>query len=276
MWKTILLLAAVIGIFCYFLTKKIYHNTNTRDVIIATISGIVSGVIVGVFLLSITEDYNDRANENRLRENLEKVTIGISKEFCNQSFGAPIVSRIMPDDYYHVDLNGDGVLEHYEFTASGYKLKDCVLLCMFRDGILDAYVIVTQKEDVYLVRPISNSYLSFAPHYLLSFTYDEFKENVNWDYCSAYDSNEGAFYYYSEMTGGAHVDNYLYLIVGNYAVEYNEKVNMEIYDLVRTKWREGMANDETREELRAEIMRLRSLCKPNTFGAVNYLSLIHI
>ncbi len=264
-------LVIAIGIFAYVAKRRYHSNSTINNVFIAAVSGVISGVIVAVFTLPLGVYFGDSMTKKSIDDSLNKITIGISKDYCNQSFGAPIVCRNLPEDYYQVDLDGDGINEHYDFSAAGYKLNNCVLLCMFRDEALDAYVIVTQKEKSFMVRPISNTILSGKDCYLLDFSYSDFSTNLYWEYCSAFPSNEGAYYHYSEMIGGAHVDNYLYFIVGNYAVQYSSKLYRDnIYELVFKKSREVGEVDEVQEELRSEILELRSLCKPNAFGEVNY------
>ncbi len=266
----------IFAIVFYLLRKKNSDKTNIlRDILLATASGIISGLVVLLFSMPIGTDYNNKLQEELIDENLIKIRLGISKDYCDQIFGAPIISNNLKDDYYKVDLNEDGQFENYSYNASGYKLKKCVLLCVYRDNTLDAFVIISNMQKYYKVKPVSNKYLSGTDRYLLDFSYAEFCKDVQWDLISSYSSNEKAFYHYFEMTGGGHIDNYIYYLIGNYDVTYGHSESLDnLYELVDYGDRCTVAIDTNEssqaDELKRKIILLRNSCKPNVYGEVNY------
>lgn len=226
-------------------------------------SEIVTGVVIGIIILVLTPYVNkaieSQTAQQRLVDNLSSVSLGMSKNYIDGMFGQPVI-----ETEYNKEINEIWFSNHYTegtFISAGYKLADSVLLCLYYNKTLEAFVIVVNKEHLYRIP--ANMYISDC--YLLDFTYADFSEfpdkiegNVP--------ANNDTYAYYSELHYGAGPANYNYFILGSYK-DYREKTYA--YKLMHVGQAYVVNGDSLYPYDKEEHNLMRKKAQPNVFGIVS-------
>ena len=261
------------GILTRFRSRDDRSSVREKSVGSELIVAIVAGIIAGIILLLVTPyvnrwiDKRDAAVE--LKKNLAAVNLGMSKGYIDDLFGSPLVAQTLSEEMFKKEEDIG------EITSSAHRLDGCVLLCMYCDNNLAAFVVVVEEEDLYKIP--ANFYT--AEEYLLDFTYADFSDDPRWIECieGNVPMTSDHWAYYCELYYGANIASYNYFVVGSY------KDFQEGLDVSRLMWIGQdicMGNYKTKlhgpydfsllpDGEEQEYLELRKKVKPNAFGVVD-------
>ena len=221
-------------------------------------SEIVTGVVIGIIILIVTPFVNkvieNQTAQQRLVNDLSSVSLGMSKNYIDGLFGQPIIER----EYEQTITWYSDYQTEETMISAGYKLADSVLLCLYCDKALEAFVVVVNREDLYRIP--ANIYINNC--YLLDFTYADFSETVD-KFEGNIPANNDDYLYYSELFYGAGPADYNYFIIGSYK-DYRKESDTSLLTIM------GQAHmidfDLYNEE---EHYAERAKIQPNVFGIVS-------
>lgn len=145
--------------------KKAFKiNILGSDLSIGIISTIIGGLVVAVIMLYINSNYNSSIEQKQKLAFLNTISIGQSKTYINDMLGSPIVSASLPN--YSLDKD----VPKGNYSNSGYKLKNCVVLCLYNDDSLVAFAIVVNDNNIYEIPDVSSLSWKANNRKLLNFT----------------------------------------------------------------------------------------------------------
>lgn len=222
------------------------------------------GVIIGIIVIVLTPIINDKITNNKIekeiKHNLNNLNLGMSDDYINGIFGNPIIKGELEKSYYGIDEEGQ-----ITFTTAGYKLNNCVLLCLYRNNSLLAFVVVVNEKNIYKVPET----IYLHDNYLLDFTYADFCAEVPSLFWGNVPGNNDDYAYYYEIQYGGGPANYNYFILGNYKdyIVRDEGSNRlmwagQDYAIKDWEWIEDKYNQEEHCKIREEV-------HPNVFGVVH-------
>lgn len=225
------------------------------------IGEIVTGVVIGIILLVVTPFVNHiiehQAAHQELENNLSSVSLGMSKNYVDGMFGQPMIEAEYEET---VVWYSDNQTEE-SFISAGYKLNDCVLLCLYCNNSLLAFVVVVNEAHLYRIP--ANMYLSDC--YLLDFTYADFSETID-TFEGNVPANNDTYAYYSELHYGAGPSDYNYFILGSYK-DYRE--NADASTLMAIGQTHATGDNYLFQYDKGEHYSIRRNVQPNVFGIVN-------
>lgn len=235
-------------------------NKTPAAAISAWVKKNISAIIVGVIVVALTPFVNNlySAHEAKTaqKEHLSEIRLGLSKNYTNQILGDPIIENSSQYSGKYNDVT-EG-----EITTAGYKLEDCVVLCMYEDNSLVAFVVVVNRHGVYDVPPV----LYMDNWKLLDFTYYDHTDKLDVFQGRITGTNDDFLYYYEVHYGAGPLDYNSY-ILGSYK-DYNDDTWMKMANLTAYIG----ANEELMalsEEDMATLLGLRQIVKPNVYGIVS-------
>lgn len=224
-------------------------------------SEIVTGVVIGMIILIVTPFVNkvieDQAAQQRLVNDLSSVSLGMSKNYIDGLFGQPIIER----EYKQTITWYSDYQTEETMISAGYKLADSVLLCLYCDKALEAFVVVVNKEHLYCIP--YNMYLNDC--YLLDFSYTDFSKTVD-KFEGNVPANNDTYAYYSELYYGAGPADYNYFIIGSYK-DYQKET--DAYTLMHMGQAYALNDSDLYPFNEEEYDSARKNTKPNVFGIVS-------
>ena len=182
--------------------------------------------------------------------------MGLSKNYTNQILGDPIIENSA--------AFREGFNDTYDerITTAGYKLDDCVVLCMYEENSLVAFAVVVNNRGVYDIPPVwyGNDWK------LLEFTYYDHTEKLDDFHANLPANNDDYAYYYETHFGGGGLD-YNYYILGSYK-DYNDNTWIDMVNLTAFV---GINENYTTlsDEKMARLIELRQKAQPNMYGIVS-------
>lgn len=232
---------------------------------------ILVGVVIGVIVLGLTPLVNSLTTSANTRKkqysDLSSVRVGMSRGYLDDLFGFPVIETIpfLYDEY-----------ETLELTSAGYKLKDCVLLCMFDHNSLVAYVVVVNGKGLYRL-----PYMTLQENRkLLEFSYTDILNNQRLlkaieektDVLPIFITMQGNVpgnnndyaYYYELYYGGGPAD-YNYFLYGDYKDFHLNKRSDELMWLAQD-YHDSVG--EMSEEDLSNYLTMREQVRPNVFGVI--------
>lgn len=225
------------------------------------INEIIVGVVIGLIILLVTPIVNDtianKGARNKLINDLSSVSLGMSKNYVDGLLGQPIIEHEYEDSTIWYS---ESQIEE-TFISAGYKLMDSVLLCLYCDKELVAFVVVVNDRHIYRM---PNS-AGLGSCYLLDFTYEDFSKSVGVLHANV-PANNDTYAFYSELHYGAGPANYNYFIVGSYK-DYRGKP--EIHSLMFAGQSYELGDSIFYPYDEEEFHRLRKNVQPNVFGVVS-------
>ena len=264
------------------MTKNIFKrerydkiSTDTKnawsELTIAIVGGVIAGIILILVTPCVTRWMEARESARELEENLAAMSLGMSKDYVDDLFDSPVVAYTLPENTFTIE----GEEDIGEIVSSAYRLDDCVLLCMYCDNDLAAFVVVVREEKLFSLP--ANNYIEET--YLLDFSYADFSDDPRWieNIEGNVPMNNSHWAYYSELYYGANIASYNYFVVGSY------KDFQEGLDVSRLMWIGQdicMGNYKTKlhgpydfsllpDGEEQEYLELRKKVKPNAFGVVD-------
>lgn len=256
--------------------KRLIHNKSNSTIIYFVekfwaskyIGDIVVGVVIGLIILIVTPLVNNiieshKAQQN-LVNNLSSISLGMSKNYIDGLFGQPIIESEWEAVTWYEDYQAGET-----FISAGYKLADSVLLCLYRNESLKAFVVVVNKEHLYRIP--STMYLSDC--YLLDFTYADFSEELEW-FEGNVPANNDDYLYYTELFYGAGPADYNYFVVGSYK-DYRDETEANDLAIIGQQYvliNEGSNIYDERIHIyydAEEHYAARKKTQPNVFGIVS-------
>ncbi len=226
---------------------------------------IILGVVIGIIILALTPVmerlYANRIEEKTIKETLSCIRIGMSKAHIDEMFGSPMV------EFEKIIRTNES---DNQYNVNNYKLKDCVLSCIYNKNSIIAFGITVNDKDVYNVP--RNMYLGDSQS-LLSFTYSDFSDTVDYLYGNApADNDDGAYYY--EIHYGHNPADFNYYIIGNYK-DYSQQHSNNLYFIgqkdifERTSKNSSISNYFSSKEME-EMNKYRNVIKPNFYGMISH------
>lgn len=230
------------------------------------------GVVIGVIVLALTPLVNHlttAANaKKQLRANLSSVRLGMAQGYLDDLFGFPIIQT---KPFWYEDY------PEPELTSAGYKLRDAVLLCMFQDDALAAFVVVVNDKALYQLPTMT----FMKRRQLLNFTYADVMDgpllrestqglaaglpSFTLLMGNVPGNNSDYAYYYELYYGGGPAD-YNYFLYGSYQ---DGNINLESGNLMAMGQNYYLNPEKFSEQEWARFSRLREWVRPNVFGIIS-------
>lgn len=228
---------------------------------------ILVGVVIGVIVLGLTPLVNSLTTSANTRKkqysDLSSVSIGMSRGYLDDLFGFPVIETV-PSRYEEY--------ETLELISTGYRLKNCVLLCMFEKNSLVAYVVAVNSKGLYPMPYMTQK----KNQKLLEFSYTDILSNQELLGISGKGSmfwmkanvpaSSSVYAYYYEVYYGAGPADYNYFLYGNYMdYMFNEGSSGLM------SWGQCYCDgiDNTSDENLPKYLTLREQVCPNTFGVIS-------
>lgn len=226
---------------------------------------VITGIIVAVITLNITDTHNKMISDNELVNSLKNIRLGQSWKYIDEQFGVPLIESDLTDYASRNDIPSGN------YSNAGYKLDNCVILCLFDDNSLVAYVIVVNQNGIYQI-PNSNETL-------MDFTYSDFCSNIilgSDTRILGHDTRQSAYNTYAEFHPGANINHNHATILGSYMYDTDPDTNQIYYELktkgsivtsyYETDWIDSIDVGSYEQE----INELRQNYYPNVYGVVTY------
>lgn len=217
------------------------------------IGDIVVGVVIGLIILIVTPLVNNIIESHKARQNLvnnlSSISLGMSKNYIDGLFGQPIIESEWDSVTWYKDYQAGET-----FISAGYKLADSVLLCLYCDKNLEAFVVVVNKEHLYRIP----SNMGLNDCYLLDFTYADFSEKLE-RFEGNVPANNDDYLYYTELFYGAGPADYNYFVIGSYK-DYRDETEANHLAIIGQQ----DVYYDTEEHYAA-----RKKAQPNVFGIVS-------
>lgn len=219
---------------------------------------LIVGVVIGLIVLIVTPLVNAMIESNEaqrnLVNNLSSISLGMSKNYIDGLFGQPIVES----EYEKLITWYENHQTEETLITAGYKLSDSVLLCLYCNKTLEAYVVVVNKEHLYRIP--ANMYLSDC--YLLDFTYADFYKTFI--KCEGnVPANNDDYAYYFELFGGGGPSDFNDIILGSYK-DYRDGTGAYSLGHIGQEYMCGLDLYDAEEHRAA-----REKTQPNVFGMVS-------
>lgn len=259
------------------------ERRRNRNALAITIIGGLVVIFIGFVCGNIYRAYQARKDKKTF---LSEISIGQSKNYIETRLDEPVVYAELPN------YDADHEVSEGGYSNAGYKLDHCVVLCLYKDDSLAAYVVVVDKAGVYAVPTNSSLSNTVGGKFLLDFTYEDagdFNTNVQsfedvnhepWIY--GYNTRGNAANAYAEIRSGALVNNCNGSIIGSYQYYPSKGADTELYDMYNygniimsyQKKNGLLGNDEDAlDNLRFMyefLQEKRKERRPNLFGIISF------
>ncbi len=256
------------------------------DLSIGIISTIIGGLVVAVIMLYVSSHYNSNNEQKQKIAFLNTISIGQSRTYITDMLGSPIVSASLPNYASEKDV------PEGNYSNSGYKLENCVVLCLFNDDSLVAFAIVVNDNNIYEIPSVSSLSWKANNRKLLNFTYSDLNDSLTLEnldvepWILGYSTTGYAYNTYAEIYSGAHVNHFNASFIGNYMYQQTAAFNPDLNTLFNSgnvimNYQKGnslLGYDEAAmlntTQHYTDILNSRKVIYPNLFGIISF-ELVH-